>query len=151
MTELNESTRHIMVAEDDDDDYLIFSVALQDVQIAVALVRAENGDVLMKLLEESIPEILFLDLEMPCKNGRECLKEIRSNKKFDNLPIIIYTSFRDPRAIEYTFREGANIYAFKPNNIRELTEILRRILTINWKNLLYYPTKDEFVINPLSS
>lgn len=148
MTRNEAHARHILLAEDDDDDYLIFTVAIQDTKLAVAITRAENGDELMKLLEESIPDILFLDLEMPCKDGKQCLKEIRSNQKYDELPIILYTSYREPGSVEFCFRQGANLYVIKPSSISELSEILRRILTIDWKQLMYFPPKSEFVINP---
>lgn len=148
MTRNEAHARHILLAEDDDDDYLIFTVAIQDTKLAVAITRAENGDELMKLLEESIPDILFLDLEMPCKDGKQCLKEIRANQKYDELPIILYTSYREPGSVEFCFRQGANLYVIKPSSISELSEILRRILTIDWKQLMYFPPKSEFVINP---
>jgi len=146
MTE--EHTRQILVAEDDDDDYLIFTIAINDTRLAVAVTRAVNGEELMKLLEASIPDILFLDMEMPCKDGRQCLKEIRANQQYDELPVIIYSSFTDTNTIEFCFRQGSNLYVIKPNSIGELSEVLRRILTIDWTRLMYFPPKSEFVINP---
>lgn len=139
---------HILLAEDDDDDYLIFTLAIRDIKIAVALTRAENGEELMKLLGKRVPDILFLDLEMPCKNGRQCLKEIRANKKYDELPVIIYSSFKDASSVEFCFRESGNLYVVKPNSIKDLSEILSRILTIDWGKIMYYPPRSEFVINP---
>ena len=140
----------VLIAEDDDDDFLIFSLAIAETKVAVALSRAENGEILMKVLSEHIPDILFLDMHMPCKHGRECLKEIRSNHLYDDLPIIIYSSFTDLNTIDYCFREGSNLYTIKPNSIAELTEILRRILLIDWRRTMYFPPKSEFVINPVT-
>jgi CheY-like chemotaxis protein len=147
---LQENETHVLLAEDDDDDYLIFSMAIAETKVAVALTRAKDGENLMKVLSEHIPDILFLDMHMPCKHGRECLKEIRSNQRYDDLPIIIFSSFTDPGTIEYCFREGSNLYTIKPNSISELTEILRRILMVDWKKTMYYPRQSEFVINPLT-
>jgi len=73
------------------------------------LSRAINGKILLQLLEEKLPNILFPDLLMPCVDGCQCLKEIRANKKYDAIPIIIYSS----------------------STINELKIILERILTIN--------------------
>ena len=140
--------KHVLLAEDDDDDYLIFSLAIEDTRVAVALTRAENGEILLKILEENIPDLLFLDLQMPCKDGRLCLKEIRSNNRYDELPIIIYSAARDNGSVEYCFREGSNLYTVKPNSVKELSEILRRILLVDWKKSMYYPPKSEFVLNP---
>lgn len=139
---------HILLAEDDDEDYLVFSLAIDELSFAVVLTRAENGEVLLKLLDEKHPDILFLDILMPCKDGRQCLREIRSNRKFDSLPIIVYTSLTDLKEIEFCYREGSNLYAIKPSSLQELKTILSRILSIDWKKLLYFPPKSEFVINP---
>ncbi|HEY0612647.1 MAG TPA: response regulator, partial [Chitinophaga sp.] len=108
---------YVLLAEDDDDDYLIFSLAVDELtSVRVALKRAENGDILMRLLDEKHPDLLFLDLLMPCKDGRQCIREIRSNSKFDSLPIIVYSSMSDLESIEFCYREGTNLYARKPSS-----------------------------------
>jgi len=139
---------HLMLAEDDDDDYLVFSMAVKELSVAVLLTRAQDGEALMKLLSEKHPDLLFLDLLMPCKDGRQCIKEIRANPQYDSLPIIVYSSLRDLKEIEYCYREGTNLYTVKPSTISELKSILERILTIDWKKMLYYPAFSNFVINP---
>jgi CheY-like chemotaxis protein len=146
-TENTEST-HVLLAEDDDDDYLIFSLAVEDIPLKILLTRAEDGEKLMRILDEKTPDILFLDLLMPCKNGNECLKEIRANKKYDKLPVIVYSSLEDLKNIEFCYREGANLYAVKPASYSDLKGILERILTIDWEKLLYFPTRSNFVLRP---
>lgn len=138
---------NVLVAEDDDDDYLIFSIAIAETSFTVVLKRAENGEILLKLLNEDIPDILFLDLLMPCQDGKQCLKEIRANKKYDSLPIIVYSSLNDLENTEYCYREGSNLYVIKPNSIGDLKDILERILSIDWKKTMYFPQKSQFVIN----
>lgn len=144
----NYEPTHVMLAEDDDEDYLIFSLAINELSFTVVLTRAENGDILLKLLDEKHPDILFLDLLMPCRDGRQCLKEIRANRKFDSIPIIVYTSLSDLKEVEFCYREGSNLYAIKPTSLDELKAILTKILTIDWKKLLYFPPRSQFVINP---
>jgi CheY-like chemotaxis protein len=138
---------NILVAEDDDDDYLIFSIAIRETSHTYVLKRAENGEILLKLLSDEQPDILFLDLLMPCSDGKQCLKEIRANKKYDNLPVIVYSSLNDFENIEYCYREGSNLYIIKPNSIADLKSVLERILSIDWKRTLYFPQKSQFVIN----
>jgi len=138
---------HVLLAEDDDDDFFIFSLAVKDLSVRVMLTRAENGDILLRLLDESVPDLLFLDLLMPCKDGRTCIKEIRANAKYDTLPVIIYSSMRDMNNIQFCYREGSNLYVFKPSTLPELKDILERILTIDWKNMMYYPPLSNFVIS----
>lgn len=139
--------KNLMIAEDDDEDFFIFSLAVEETQIAVALTRAENGEVLMKILSESIPDILFLDLQLPCKSGRQCIREIRADRRFDGLPIIIYSSFDDSESVDYCFRESANLFMVKPHNMTEFVDALKRILTINWKRANYFPGRPEFLIS----
>ena len=139
---------HVMVAEDDDEDFLIFSLAIDELSYTVVLSRAKNGEILMKLLEEKNPDILFLDLLMPCKDGKQCLREIRSNKKYDTIPIIVYSSLSDLKEIDFCYREGSNLYAIKPSSLSELKTVLEKVFTINWKKLLYFPPRSQFVINP---
>lgn len=143
----NGDSPHVMIAEDDDDDYYIFSVALEELSITVVLTRARNGDILVRLLEDKIPDILFLDLMLPGKDGRQCLREIRANNKYDALPVIMYSSLKSIDEIEFCYREGANLYVIKPTAYTDLKDILQRILHIDWKKLLYYPPLSQFVIN----
>lgn len=138
---------NILVAEDDDDDYLIFSIAIKETSFTYVLKRAENGEILLKCLNDELPDILFLDLLMPCTDGKQCLKEIRANKKYDSLPIIVYSSLNDLNSVEYCYREGSNLYVIKPNSISDLKSILERILTIDWKRTMYFPQKSQFVVN----
>jgi CheY-like chemotaxis protein len=136
--------KRILLAED--DDCLIFTLAVEDSSIAVTLTRAKNGDQVMEQLGQEIPDILFLDLEMPCKNGKQCLKEIRANPKYDELPIIIFSSFTAASDIDFCFREGANLYIIKPDSVADLTQMLKRILVIDWKKHLYFPPRAGFLL-----
>jgi len=148
MVDVKPDTTHVLLAEDDDDDYYIFSLAIEQIPVTVLLTRAENGELLLKLLDEKTPDILFLDLYMPCKDGHQCLREIRANKKYDSLPIIIYSSLSDLRNIEFAYRQGSNLYAIKPSSFQELKAVLEKILTIDWKKMLYFPPLTDFVLNP---
>lgn len=138
----------VLIADDDDDDFFIFSHASAELQVKVVLTRAENGALLLRLLDEKNPDILFLDILLPEKDGRQCLREIRANQKYDTLPIIMYTSLSDLDHVEFCFREGANFFIVKPNSFTELKEVLQRLFTLNWNKALYYPPRPDFVLNP---
>lgn len=139
---------HVLIAEDDDDDYQIFSTAVHDLSFDILLSRAEDGKVLIQFLDNTIPDILFLDVLLPCKDGRTCIREIRANKRFDELPVITYSSFRNVETTEFFYREGANLFVIKPSSFRELKDILQKILSIDWKKTMYYPPRAQFVMNP---
>jgi CheY-like chemotaxis protein len=147
-TKVDQELTYVLLAEDDDDDYLIFSLAVDELtSVKVTLKRAENGDILMKLLDEKNPDLLFLDLQMPCKDGRQCIREIRANRKFDSLPVIVYSSMSDLESIEFCYREGSNLYAKKPASLSDLKGILEKIFAMDWKRMLYYPPMSQFVIS----
>ena len=136
-----------MIAEDDDDDFEIFSAAIDEVSIAIILSRAENGKILIEKLStiEKLPDILFLDILMPCVDGEECLKTLRSNKRFDSLPIIMFSSVTDPASIDFCFRQGSNLFVPKPTSLVELIAALEKIFSIDWSSL-YYPPITQFVL-----
>ena len=143
-----EEELNVVMAEDDNDDFEILADAISKVPVKILLSRAEDGVVLMKLIHEKIPDLLFLDIILPQRDGRDCIREIRSDKKFDGLPIIVYTSLKDLETVEFCYRWGTNIYVHKPQSYSDIAEIVRKIFSINWKKLQYYPSRSEFVLNP---
>ena len=147
MADSQDYISHALIAEDDDDDFEIFSAAVDEISLAIVLSRAESGSVLMHKLNDitPLPDILFLDILMPQPDGRECLKMIRSDKKFDSMPIIMFSSVSDVKSIEYCFREGSNLYLLKPNTLHDLIESLEKIFSIDWRNL-YYPPISKFIL-----
>lgn len=143
MNNLSEE-KDILLAEDDQDDVDIFRWAMDKTEIAHTLRHAENGDVLMVMLKEKIPYILFLDVEMPCKDGLSCILEIRKNRDYDKLPVVMYTSFSYPQYIEGAYRNGANIYITKASSMEHIIDNLKRVFAIDWKRYMHYPSRDEF-------
>lgn len=79
------------------------------------------------------PNLLFLDLNMPVKNGMQCLREIRQNLAFNDLAIAIYSTSSTEQDIEDTFIYGANIYINKPSSFAKLKEVIEKVLQINWQ------------------
>lgn len=147
--QLNPSLTNVLVADDDRDDVLIFELALEKVPIKIELRNAEDGEKLFVLLKEMIPDILFLDINLPCKDGVACIVEIRRNSDYNNLPIVMYTSFKTKKYVDDCYQNGANFYIVKGTTVNELAEKLRRIFSIDWKNFMYYPPIDEFLMGSL--
>ncbi|HEY0733164.1 MAG TPA: response regulator, partial [Chitinophagaceae bacterium] len=88
--------RSIVLAEDDKDDHIFFSEALMQIDPSLKLTTVDDGNELMDLLKHYYPDILFLDLDMPYKNGLECLREIRSSETLKDLPVIVFSSTSRP-------------------------------------------------------
>lgn len=139
--------KDIMLAEDDSDDVEIFDLGLKGLQFPYLLRHAENGDVLFIMLKDKIPYILFLDIHMPCKDGLACIVEIRKNRDYDKMPVIMYTSEISKRIMEEAYRSGANLYLAKTNTIAELTDKLRKIFSIDWENYLHFPPHSQFLVD----
>jgi len=137
----------ILLAEDDNDDVLSFELAMKEMPFSFILRNADNGDILFVLLKERIPDILFLDILMPCRDGVTCIIEIRKNKDFNHMPVIMYTAMQGDGYIDECYKNGASFYLLKSNSIHELSEKLKRIFSIDWKNLMYYPPKQQFVLS----
>ncbi len=135
-----------LIAEDDDDDYQFFGLAVAELPYNIKLKRAENGEKLMRLLEERVPDFLFLDILMPCKNGVLCIKEIRANPRYDEMPVIMYSSLTDMRNISLCYEYGANWFIQKPVTVPDLRDILKAIFSPGWKKA-NLPPLSEFIAN----
>lgn len=122
----------IILAEDDHDDHVFFKDALYDFAPSVSLSIVENGDELLNLLKHYVPDFIFLDLDMPCKNGLECLTEIRSNSMLASIPIVIFSSTSRPANIDAAYDMGADLFFVKPSNYSELVSSIQAILSLNW-------------------
>ena len=139
------SSKDVIVAEDDADDLLFFEIAINETGIPVAIRHAKNGDSLFVLLKEQIPELLFLDVRMPCKDGVLCITEIRRHKEYDNLPVIMCTSSSYEKTIEDCYKSGANFYLVKPDNLNALTYKLKSVLSLSHQGSAR-PALSHFVI-----
>ena len=117
----------ITLADDDEDDRLFFTDAFDELKINTVVNTFKNGKELLDFLhhpESVLPNIIFLDLNMPILNGIECLKEIKKNQKFDNIAIAIYSTSSSDQDVENTFVLGANIYIKKPSDFNTLKKVL---------------------------
>ncbi|TRX60534.1 response regulator [Fulvivirga sp. M361] len=115
----------IMIAEDDLDDRLLIEDAFKENGISLLTTSfAGDGDELLTLLKDRVelPDIIMLDLNMPKKDGREALKEIRANNLLKHIPIIIFTTSNAEEDIRLAYQEGGNTYITKPSLFSELVD-----------------------------
>lgn len=125
------SDKHILVADDDEDDLFLIKSALEDSGFTGKANYVSNGIELLNFLNKNTtekPTIVLLDLNMPKKDGREALIELRQNPAFDDLTVIIFTTSNSPDDIQKCYANGANCYISKPNSFDDLVEILKKIL-----------------------
>ena len=140
---------HIILADDDEDDRLFFTDAFSELKINTKVNTYNDGVELMNYLNSDdaiLPQVLFLDLKKQKKNGIECLHEIKSNSKFEDIAIAIYSTSSSEEHIEETFVSGANIYIKKPNDFESLKKILSDVVAINWQYHTSGLNKDNFLL-----
>lgn len=140
---------HILLADDDHDDHAIFQEALHEIGINVLLTRVNDGKELMLWLmkhKNNLPDLLFLDLRMPGKNGHDCLEEIRQDPDLQSLPVIIYSSSIDFDRLEKLHTNGAQYYIKKPAVFGVIVETLKMVLHLPKENKRIQPPLHEFII-----
>lgn len=127
----------VLVAEDDADDRLLIQKAFTKSWEAGKLMYVENGEELVKYLKRQAPyineteyprpQIVILDLNMPKKDGRQALKEIKVDKELCKIPVIVFTTSSQPDDIEHMYKLGSNSYITKPSSFDGLLNIAKEI------------------------
>ncbi|HLO91266.1 MAG TPA: response regulator [Lentimicrobium sp.] len=132
---MNNDQMFILLAEDDEDDRQFFKEAIERMNLNTVLEMVTDGVFLIEYLKnnpEKRPHLIFLDLNMPRKDGFECLREIRGELGLSDLPIAIYSTSNASVDMEEAFRLGANIYIRKPSDFTMLKNIIAKVVSINW-------------------
>lgn len=134
---------HILLAEDDEDDLEIFREIVLEVPSNVQLQVVSNGLQLMKTLQlmPRLPDVIFLDLNMPFKNGLQCLKEIREREEWKSLTIIVLTTSSNPEQINRAKELGADNYLVKFTSFNAFKQALLNCLQIQ------SPVRQTFLIS----
>lgn len=128
---------HIIMADDDSDDRLFFSTALNEMLIDSHLDMVSDGVELIDHLKAAseLPDIVFIDLNMPRKSGKETLAEIRANRDYDTICVVIYSTFSSEDEVDALLAAGANIYFTKPSDLEKIKDMIRQVIRI----YRYYP------------
>lgn len=118
---------YIILADDDKDHAFIFRKVLHQVAPDKQVGVVHDGEALLSALKAVKPELLFLDLRMPCKHGLECLQAIRSNPSYDDMKVVIYSSSSQMSDIQKAYLHRANLYMVKPFTSEHLRNALETI------------------------
>jgi CheY-like chemotaxis protein len=121
--------KRCLLVDDDEDDKEIFCLALKRVDASIDCVTASDGREALSILNDAsfVPDYIFLDLNMPRMNGKECLVEIRKQKRLAHIPVIIFSTSSVEKEKEDTRRLGANSFIIKPPLVSTLAEKLSEI------------------------
>lgn len=127
----------VLLVDDDDDDRIIFREALTELKMEIDLDIAKHGEDALNYLENAgdLPDILFLDLNMPIMNGIDCLRHIRQNNAYKNVLVIIYSTSENEEEVEQMLVLGANAYIKKPSSFEGMKKMLYKHLSKEDKTL----------------
>jgi CheY-like chemotaxis protein len=140
----------IILAEDDKDDQELFKEALNATKVPSEVITVENGEELVNTLKdesETKPDIIFIDINMPIKGGKEALAEIKSDQELKEIPAVMLSTSNNPKDIEDTFNNGANLYIQKPNSFSGFILILKKVFLLHWTKALINPVKNIFFVS----
>jgi CheY-like chemotaxis protein len=140
----------IILAEDDKDDQELFMEALEATKVPSEVTTVENGKQLVDTLkdpEEPKPEIVFIDINMPVKGGKQALEEIKSDEELKEIPAVMLSTSNHPNDIEETFNKGANLYVQKPSSFAGFILILKKVFVLHWTKALINPVKNVFFVS----
>lgn len=144
----------ILIADDDLDDCLMIKEALQESRLLNTIHFVHNGEELMNYLHRNgvyedsekypTPGLILLDLNMPRKDGREALKEIKTNPHFCQVPVVILTTSQAEEDIMRTYNLGANSFITKPVTFEALVKMMKD-LGRYWFEVSELPHRDDKV------
>jgi CheY-like chemotaxis protein len=140
--------RHLMFADDDADDLYLFREAVNEVDPQKIISLVDSGQRLLDKLQVVLPDILFLDINMPGINGLQCLEMIRSHAHLDVVPIVIYSTTAEAGHVEKAYQSGANLFIRKPNTFEKMKAQIARILSLNINDFFPQPQKEKFLMEP---
>ena len=119
---------NILIAEDDKDDFLLLEEAIENILPDYTITRSCNGkELLQRLKDNRVPDFIFLDLSMPKMNGIDCLMDIRRQKQWQTIPVIIYSTSSDFEDIDLCYKNGCTLYMVKPPSFKKLLIQLKRL------------------------
>ncbi|PWB20674.1 response regulator [Flavobacterium sp. HTF] len=140
----------IILAEDDKDDQELFLDALNVAEVPAEVTTVGNGQELLENLKdesEPTPDIIFIDINMPVKGGKEALDEIKSDEKLKDIPAVMLSTSNHPADIEETFAKGAGLYVEKPHSFTGFVLILKKVFLLHWTQALLNPVRNLFFVS----
>jgi CheY-like chemotaxis protein len=146
---MNLNHLNILLADDDTDDCLFFKEALGELLLSTHLTIVNDGEQLMQQLTNEInvlPQVLFLDLNMPRKNGFECLTEIKLSKRLKQLPVIVFSTSFEQEVVNQLYQNGAQYFIRKPSEFSQFKKIIQLSLALITTGNISQPAKANFVI-----
>jgi CheY-like chemotaxis protein len=119
----------IFIVDDDEDDRFIFENALKETGIPAVVSQMANGLELLALLKAKIPNMIFLDVNMPLMDGLTALEQIRINDSYKHVPIIVFSTSDNPTTVRSAYELGARLYLKKPDLYEDYIRLIGFLLS----------------------
>lgn len=144
----SKSIKLILLADDDADDCMFFQYVIDELAIAAKIITVHNGECAMQWLTttKTLPDIIFLDINMPCKNGTECLREIKEIELLQNIPVIVLSTSLENDIVQSLYKNGALFYIRKPSLFAHLKLLLSHVINLVEAGENAQPTIDKFIL-----
>lgn len=127
--------RQLFLIDDDVEDQEIFMEAIRVVDPSITCQSATSGEQALKELEQGVkamPDLIFLDLNMPKLNGKQVLREIKNSLLLRSIPVIMYSTSFAPSDIQEMTQLGAAFHLLKPSRFDDLCKSLKVLLSKDW-------------------
>ena len=125
----------ILLIEDDHDDIYLLESALADNSVSYRIDTIREGDKVQPYLHEGeVPDIIVLDFNLPKKHGREVLKDIKSNERYKEVPLIVLTTSSAKEDRDYSYQMGAKHFITKPSTLQGFNKTVEIICSLVNKN-----------------
>jgi CheY-like chemotaxis protein len=121
----------ILIIDDDEDDRDLLTMAIQDIDASIKCIMARNGEEALQILGRLYlkPHLIFLDLNMPFRNGVQFIKELRKNRDLQDIPVVIYTTSSSKGYTEDLKNLGAMHFITKPHSFKDLSQRVQEVFT----------------------
>ncbi len=132
------SNRTFLIVDDDADDQELFIEAVSEVDNSIKCLVASNCEEAFLILgneSNELPHIIFLDLNLPRVNGKQCLAALKKEPRLSAIPVIIYSTSSEKKDIDETSDLGAAYFLTKPNRFEELCQAISYVVTTDWKDI----------------
>jgi len=128
----------VFIVDDDEDDKEMFCEVISDISNCHKCIAASNGQEALQLLQncETLPNFIFLDLNMPRMNGKQCLIQLKKNERLSAIPVIIYSTSKLQSDREETMQSGAAHFLTKPSSMQQLKKELEFILARKYNKMI---------------
>ncbi|SHK92235.1 response regulator [Chryseobacterium polytrichastri] len=146
---MNREYLSVILVDDDEGNRIVFKKILKELKIGVKIQSFCNGENLMEYLnsqEALVPEILFMNYNISMKNSLECLLEIKTDFRFDNMVTAVYSEDLSEDEIENIFINGANVFIKKREDYTAMKKVLSEVITLNWQYYTSGLNRDNFIM-----